>query len=561
MFAFLTPLSSSRPRSLLSFSFAETGKKSASAGLEPATVCAGDRFSATRLAIPLAPWVYRYNYGDHYDVSVTRIRSDQTLPSTRLHPVVRSLNLMGFSLPIPPANPLCLQSNMFTLLTPPVRPHSCSLSNIAFAKTARGCFSATRLTSPTAPWVSRYTYYDHQDVPVLIPLLIGLEPSAFLPTMLPWPYTYQCQRSAQAHLTSNSAGHMLPNNYILLLLLIITITGLHVLPSESPSPDQLQSSEPDPPPDDSSKPAEHGFLHSNAKTTVDSLSQTPRLQVTEPSNPPPPAAPPLNPESERSYTGIGNPAPSPIDPMKLLRLKSRHLELSPHKASSLYTNKDRRRSSSTSLNNCLNHLSTPLSSKSDRARSHSCSSPSVTTRTTFIKEAGSYSILPEQTIDLVFMKEIGSDLTEPLSQAAHPNLHSLLKGLALNQGPDSSASQKDFNLPGDKESLHIALKYRASSTPTILLHNGPLSVLNIIPKSSSVKVPSMVEVEMVNDSLLIIHPELSASSTIRVSQELSTAERDTHRCISIISFEENLQKDVSLDLFTGPFFFHGVTGP
>ena len=158
MFALLTPLSSPRSRSLISFSFAETGKKSASAGLEPATVCAGDRFSATRLAIPLAPWVFRYNYGDHYDVSVTHSRSDQTLPSTRLHPVVRSLNQMGFSLLIPPANPLCLHSNMFTLLklTPPARPHFCSPSNIAFAKTARGCFSATRLTSPTAPWVFRY---------------------------------------------------------------------------------------------------------------------------------------------------------------------------------------------------------------------------------------------------------------------------------------------------------------------------------------------------------------------------------------------------------------------
>ena len=156
MFALLTPLSSPRSRSLISFSFAETGKKSASAGLEPATVCAGDRFSATRLAIPLAPWVFRYNYGDHYDVSVTHSRSDQTLPSTRLHPVVRSLNQMGFSLPIPPANPLCLQSNLFTLLTPPARPHFYSPSNIAFAKTARDCFSATRLTSPTAPWVFRY---------------------------------------------------------------------------------------------------------------------------------------------------------------------------------------------------------------------------------------------------------------------------------------------------------------------------------------------------------------------------------------------------------------------
>ena len=61
-----------------------------------------------------------------------------------------------------------------------------------------------------------------------------------------------------------------------------------------------------------------------------------------PPTPPPPAAHPLNPE--KSYTGIGNPAPRPIDPMKLLRLKSRHLELSPHKASSLHINKDRRRS-------------------------------------------------------------------------------------------------------------------------------------------------------------------------------------------------------------------------
>ena len=126
-------------------------------------------------------------------------------------------------------------------------------------------------------------------------LLLGLEPSACLHSMPPWPYTYQCRhsRSAQTHLTSNSADQMLPNtNILLLLLIIIATTGIHMIPSKSSSP-ELPSSEPDPPPDDSPKPAENGFLHSIGKRIIDSLSpttETLHLHVTEPSNPPTPSS-------------------------------------------------------------------------------------------------------------------------------------------------------------------------------------------------------------------------------------------------------------------------------
>ena len=197
-------------------------------------------------------------------------------------------------------------------------------------------------------------------------LLLGLEPSACLHSMPPWPYTYQCRhsRSAQTHLTSNSADQMLPNtNILLLLLIIIATTGIHMIPSKSSSP-ELPSSEPDPPPDDSPKPAEHGVLHSIGKRIIDSLSpttETLHLHVTEPSNPPPPAAPQLNPE--KSYTGIGNPAPRPIDPMKLLRLKSRHLELSPHKASSLHiSHQQRQEKINGSARNAVPPVPTPSNS-------------------------------------------------------------------------------------------------------------------------------------------------------------------------------------------------------
>ena len=184
-----------------------------------------------------------------------------------------------------------------------------------------------------------------------------------------------------------------------------------------------------------------------------------------------------------------NQSSSPIQPRELHSIKARHLSLT----SKSHLQLNHRRSSSTSPADLLVRLSTPTSTPvSTRARTRQYSE---SCRHLQIQEPGLFAVLDKDVYDISYQQL--------------QDLHHV---------PTATEGLIHYSLPQESDNLNRILKYMETEKPLHLVLHGPTARVLVIPKSRYVKKnrPGIAEITMVNNSRLILQPELSSISLISV---------------------------------------------